>query len=294
MRSSFKLSVFSGIVIVSTIVCADVSAADANDMVFDYNDYAIALKSYVDDTGMVNYKKLKANPQKLEAFLTSLNKLDPNTYDKWPDKDKIAFWLNAYNALTLKVIIDNYPIKSSFFRSRVYPKNSIRQIKGVWNKKTFAVMGRKLTLGHIEHKILRKRFDEPRIHMAMVCAAMGCPPLLNKPYMGNKLDRQLDERTRSFLGNAAKFKMDRKKKRIYLSPIFGWFGRDFVAKYKPEKKLGKHKKKASAILNYIASYLEDDEKEYVLKGNFKIKYLKYDWSLNEQKDKGDKKKQKGK
>ncbi|MHC4337825.1 MAG: DUF547 domain-containing protein, partial [Planctomycetota bacterium] len=226
MRNRCKLSLFYAAVIMSTIVCSNAIAVAVDDMVFDYNVYAIVLKTYGNDTGMVNYKRLNAEPHKLDAFLTSLSKVDPNSYDKWGDRDKTAFWLNVYNALTLKVIIDNYPIKASFFRSRIYPKNSIRQIKGVWNKITFPVMGQKLTLGHIEHKILRKKFNDPRIHMAMVCAAMGCPPLLNKPYTGENLDKQLDERTRRFLSNTAKFKIDQKKKRIYLSPIFDWFARD--------------------------------------------------------------------
>lgn len=290
MRNRYKLSLVFAAVIMPTIVCSDAIAVRANDMVFDYNDYTIVLKTYVDDKGMVNYKRLKAEPHKLNAFVTSLSGVDPNSYNKWGDRDKIAFWLNVYNALTLKVIIDNYPIKASFFRSRVYPKNSIRQIKGVWNKITLPVMGRKLTLGHIEHKILRKKFNDPRIHMAMVCAAMGCPPLLNKPYTGENLDKQLDERTRRFLANPAKFKINSKKKRIYLSPIFDWFAGDFVSKHKPEKNIGTHKKKASAVLNYIAPYLENSEKEYLLKGDFKIKYLKYDWSLNEQKATGEKEK----
>jgi hypothetical protein len=266
------------------------SGADATRADPGYDDYAAALKRHVDKTGMVNYKQLKAKTQQLQSFVAALAALDANTYEKWSEKEQIAFWLNAYNGLNLKVIIDNYPIKSSFFRSRVYPKNSIRQIPGVWDKIKFDVMGRKLTLGHIEHEILRKKFDEPRIHVAMVCAAMSCPPLRNEPYTGQKLDEQLADQSKKFLANPRSFRADREKKALYLSPILKWFAEDFVNKHAPEKNIGRHKRKTSAVLNFIAAYLPKSEADFVLEGNYKIKYLKYDWSLNEQKPaKGDKK-----
>lgn len=259
-----------------------VFAVEQDKQRFSYDDYAIVLKDYVDNEGMVNYKKLKAQSQKLESFIASMDKLDPNSYSKYGDKKRIAFWLNAYNALTLKAIIDNYPIKASFFKSAIYPKNSIRQISGVWDETTFKVMGKNYTLEQIEHKILRKEFKEPRIHMAMVCAAMGCPPLLNEPYEGRKLDEQLNNRALRFLGNPDKFKINRKNGRVYLSPILKWFADDFVNKYGTEEHIGKQSKKTSAILNFTADYLEKSDREYILAGEFKIKYLKYDWSLNEQ------------
>jgi hypothetical protein len=255
------------------------------------DDYAAVLKDHVDDKGMVNYKRLKASPQKLNAFVAAMSTVQPNSYEKWNKKEQIALWLNAYNALTLKAIVDNYPIKSSFFRSRIYPKNSIRQIPGVWSKIKFNIMGRDLTLGQIEHEILRKKFNEPRIHMAMVCAAMGCPPLLNKPYFAQRLNEQLQGRTRRFLANPAKFRIDSKAGVVYLSPIFKWFKGDFFNKYAPEKYISKHGKEVSAVLNFIAGHLEKPDREYLLAGNFKIKYLKYDWSLNEQQIKGNKSKE---
>lgn len=256
-------------------------AQETREQGFDFSDYDSVLKTFVNEKAMVDYGKLKAQPEKLDAFAAAMGKLTSDNYDKWSEKDKIAFWLNAYNALTLKAIIDNYPIKSSFFRSRIYPKNSIRQIPGVWEKIKFEVRT-SVTLNQIEHEILRVKFDEPRIHMAMVCAAMGCPPLRNEPYVGDKLDEQLDDQTRRFLGNSAKFKIDRSKNILYLSTIFKWFSGDFVKKYGPGKNIGKHDKKESAVLNFVANYLTDAQKDYVLAGKFKIKYPKYDWSLNEQ------------
>jgi hypothetical protein len=268
-----------------------VLAAEETKRAFSYDDYTAVLKDHVDDKGMVDYKKLKGAPQKLNAFAAAMSKVHPNSYDKWNMEEKVALWLNAYNALTLKTIVDNYPIKSSFFRSRIYPKNSIRQIPGVWNKIKFNVMGQNLTLDHIEHEILRKKFNEPRIHMAMVCAAMGCPPLLNKPYFAQRLNEQLEGRIRRFIANPAKFRIDRNAGVVYLSPIFKWFKGDFINKYAPDKNISSHGKEISAVLNFISGHLEKPDREYLLAGDFKIKYLKYDWSLNEQQIKGRKSKE---
>jgi hypothetical protein len=118
--------------------------------------------------------------------------------------------------------------------------------------------------------------------MALVCAAIGCPPLRNEPYTGDKLQEQLDDQIRRFLANSAKFKVERADERIYLSPIFKWFASDFIKKYGPKKNFSGQSQEESAVLNFIASYLGKTQKDYVLTGKYKIKYLKYDWSLNEQ------------
>jgi hypothetical protein len=261
-------------------ICCRVEAKE-NDA-FNYNNYADILKSYVDNKGMVNYRQLKANRSKLDTFAAEISKLDDQIYIKWSDNDKIAFWVNAYNALTLKAIIDNYPIKSSFFKSRIYPKNSIRQISGVWDKKKYKVMDKTRTLEQIEHEILRKQFKEPGIHVALVCAAMGCPPLRNKPYSGDRLQEQFDDQTRRFLSDPKKFNIDREGRKVSLSPIFKWFGSDFISKYGKKKTLPRLSKNETAVINYLSRNLEKNDGDYLLKGNFKIKYLSYDWSLNEQ------------
>ena len=263
------------------MITSQAFGVEPNNASLDYTNYATVLKSYVDDSGMVNYKELKANPKELDAFVTAMSQLNPDCFAKWSEKEKIAFWLNAYNSLTLKVIIDNYPIKSSFFKSKVYPKNSIRQISGVWDKKKFNVMGQKLTIGHIEHEILRKDFNEPRIHVAMVCAAMGCPPLRNEPYLAEKLDLQLDDQSREFLSDPKKFKVANNT--IYLSPILKWFVEDFLKTYGDDDSFAGYKGQQAAVLRFIAKYLREDEKGLLKdKERQKIKYLKYDWSLNEQ------------
>jgi hypothetical protein len=148
----------------------------ANDIHHD-NSYGEVLKLYVDDKGMVDYKSLKTDRAKLDHFSKTIEGISEQRYGLQSKNDKIAFWMNVYNAMTLKAIIDNYPIKSSALISLKFPKNSIRQISKVWKKKNISVLGKKLSLSDIENKILRKEFDEPRIHVALVCAAVGCPPL---------------------------------------------------------------------------------------------------------------------
>ena len=193
----------------------------------------------------------------------------------------MAFWINVYNALTLKAIVDHYPIQSSFLKSFVYPRNSIRQIPGVWDKLTFSVMGRDMTLDEIEHRVLRARFNEPRIHMALVCAAKGCPPLRNEQYTAAKLERQLDDQTNRFLSNAKKFRIDRENKTVYLSPIFDWFGDDFIKTYRANRAFQGYSAKERAVLNFVSRYLGDPDRMYLEKGGYSLSYLPYDWSLNE-------------
>lgn len=151
-----------------------------------------------------------------------------------------------------------------------------------------------MTLNEIEHGILHSQnkelvdkygtFYEPSIHMALVCAAMSCPPLRNKPYVGDKLEEQLNDQTRRFLSNPTKFRIDRDAGKIYLSSIFKWFGKDFIKKYKPDKDFnsaGSDAKKA--VLSFISPYLQLEQVAYLRTGKYKIKYLPYDWTLNERK-----------
>ncbi len=247
-----------------------------------YEDYGAVLTTYVNQQGLVNYGGLKANPQRLSAFLAALTDLPPATYQKWDDQEKIAFWINAYNGLTLKAIIDHYPIRAAFFKGFIYPRNSIRQIPGVWDTLRFPVRGQQMTLDEIEHNILRKKFNDPRIHMALVCAALGCPPLRTEPYEGDKLDRQLNDQARVFLANPKKFRIDRGQGKVYLSPIFKWFGGDFVKTYGTDKAFPGFSQEERAVLNFVSQYLPAGDREYLLKGEYTVNFLDYDWSLNEQ------------
>jgi hypothetical protein len=139
-----------------------------------------------------------------------------------------------------------------------------------------------MTLDEIEHNVLRKEFNEPRIHMALVCAAMGCPPLRTEPYEGAKLDQQLNDQARVFLANPKKFRLDRGQGKVYLSSIFRWFGGDFVKNYGTDKAFPGFSPEERAVLNFLSQYLPAGDRDYLLKGKYTIAYLDYDWSLNEQ------------
>jgi hypothetical protein len=250
---------------------------------FSYNDYEAVMQSFVDNDGLVDYKGLKADRDRLDAFADSIAKIDKKTFAKWSEKEKIAFWINAYNGLTLKTIIDNYPIKPTFPASIIHPKNSIRQIPGVWDKLKFSIMDDKLTLDDIEHNILRQDFNEPRIHFAIVCASISCAKLSREAYTADNLDARLESQTRQFLNNRGKFFIDREKGAVYLSPYFKWFGRDFVKSYGTDEKYLKRSQTERASLNFISGYLDEKDREYLLSAKYSITYLDYDWSLNEQK-----------
>ena len=266
---------------IATIIYSYTFAANEDISEFNYENYASILNDFVDDTGLVNYKKLKEKHRKLDIFALDLKDLDKHIYESWDQNTKIAFWINTYNALTLKVIIDNYPIKSSLFKSQLYPKNSIKQISGVWSRKIFKVMGKRLTLHNIEHKILRKQFNEPRIHMAIVCAAKGCPPLYNKPYTGKNLEEQLENRANLFFANTKNFRIDHKKRTVYLSSILKWFAKDFARKESKTPNIQWKTKKQSAILRFAAKYIKQDDADFILNKFTIILHQKYDWSLNE-------------
>jgi Protein of unknown function, DUF547 len=231
-------------------------------------DYAEVLKEYVDSSGRVDYERLKNNRQKLDKFNAAIGSVSSATYESWTDEEKIAFLINAYNSLTLEAIIDNYPTKS------------IRDIPGVWDRKKFKVVGQEMTLNDIEHEILRKKFNEPRIHMALVCASIGCPKLKTEPYTGEKLNAQLDEQTRVFLAIPDNFRIDRDSKRVYVSSILKWFGEDFEKSYGKKANFANLNGKETAFINFISQYLSPAEREYLTQGGYRVSYLDYDWSLN--------------
>ncbi len=244
--------------------------------------YANALSAVVDDTGLVNYAELKANPADLNAYLTSVANLDPAVFKTWPKDDRIAFWCNVYNAYTLKAIIDHYPIQSSFLRSLKHPKNSIRQIAGVWDTLQWPIMGAQRTLDNIEHDTLRTKFDEPRIHAALVCAARSCPPLRNEPYTGDRLDEQLNDQMAAYLGDPKRFRIDHDNYTVYLSSILKWYGEDFVESYGVDEGFGGRGPVERAVLNAIAPHIPADASNFLRTAEYDVAYLDYDWSLNEQ------------
>ncbi|MBI5594668.1 MAG: DUF547 domain-containing protein [Elusimicrobia bacterium] len=242
--------------------------------------YDSLLKEHV-SKGRVDYAALKKAPGGLDAVLAELAGAAPEEYGAWKEPDRIAFWLNAYNAQTLKAIVDNYPIEARGLAALRFPKNSIRQIPGVWDKRGFVVMGRTMTLDGIEHSVLRKEFKEPRAHMALVCASIGCPPLRAEAYRGDRLEAQLEDQARTFLSDKAKFRIDQAAARVGLSPIFKWFGGDFVGRWGGAPAYGTRTPEQSAVLRFISERVGPQQREFLAAGVFTVEFLDYDWSLNE-------------
>lgn len=211
--------------------------------------------------GLVDYSALKSNPDDLDAYLGLVGNVSKNDFDRWTQNEQIAFLLNAYNAHTLRLIIMNYPVASI--------KKIGGWFSGPWDQEIVHLFGKTITLATVEHKMLRTDYNEPRIHFAMVCAALGCPSLRDEAYRGDNLEEQLWDQGRRFLSATNKNRVDAKRRVIHLSPIFDWFEKDF-------------EKKAGSVIEFIRPFLPDTKAEALKKGGFSIQYTEYDWSLNDQ------------
>jgi hypothetical protein len=225
------------------------------------------LQDHVKD-GLVNYEALKED-KRFNKYIEQLSNTDPQ--DLISREEKMAFWINVYNAYTLKIICDNYPIKSiSELHTGGLALGTVFK-KTVWHKKLVRVKNELTSLDYIEHKILRPEFRDPRIHFSIVCAAKGCPPLRSEAYEAEKLNDQLNDQAKVFLEAAAKNSFNLDKNIATISPIFQWFKKDFSRDY-------------SGLLVYLCRFLPEDIKVVIERNpkKWKIKFSYYDWSLNEQ------------
>ncbi|MCZ6800007.1 MAG: DUF547 domain-containing protein [Nitrospirae bacterium] len=232
-------------------------------LAFDFSGWDALLRNYVAPKTIdgvrlnaVNYKKLGKDPMYAKVIKelekTSLSSLKTR-------EDKLTFWINVYNIMAAKMVLDNYPLESitdagSFFTN-------------VWKKPVGTVAGKVRTLDEIEHEILRK-MGEPRIHVAIVCASVSCPDLRPEAYTAEQLDAQLDDQVTMFLANEGKgLKVDERKNKIYLSSIFDWFEEDFEAK--------------GGVVSFLTPYAPQSLQGTLSSNKLKIDYLDYNWNLNE-------------
>jgi len=243
--------------------------------------YARVLTTYVDRAGWVDYVGLQEHRGDLDAYVAALAACDPATLRAADPATQIAFWLNAYNGLHLRIVVDNYPLGDGFFRRPFFPRNSIRQIRRVWDKFTFAVAGREVSLNDIEHEILRVEFDEPRIHMALNCASVGCPPLRREPYRGATLDTQLAVQTRRFLALDRGLQWADGGHTLRIAKLFQWFHEDFAA-VAPADPPPQWPEGQAGVLAFIAAHLPPAQADRVRTHVRDVTYLDYDWTLNEQ------------
>ncbi len=223
---------------------------------FDHSAYELVLHDFVTGEGFVDYIALSKKPKNLNLYISELAKADTDNLSNY---EYLALMLNAYNAFTLKLIIENPGIES------------IKDISSGqrWDDKRWNVGDKTLSLNEIEHDIIRKRYGEPLVHFALVCAAKSCPKLRNEPFTGSKLLFQLNDQAAHFFSQQQNFRWDSDSNKVYLSEILDWFRYDFA-----ENERG--------VVEYTVNYIDPQAAEGI-KGsneNIKIKYISYDWSLN--------------
>jgi len=242
-------------------------------------------KSYVNDKGMVDYKTIRRKRlQFKKTLLDEFDNLDPGEYKSWPQEDKIAFWINVFNLQKLKIVSDNYPIKpTSRFLTIYFGPLSIRHIETQITRHKFLVMDEQFTFAEIEKRFFRKEFNDPRIFLALSDASLSSPPLRNEPYYGYKLNEQLDDQTKRFLSSPLAFGIDRAKQKVYLSAIFqaGRYGGEFIKKFAIDRKFKEQQPTTRAVLNFITNYVSKQDVSFLEVGNYTVKYMKYDWTIND-------------
>jgi len=248
-----------------------------------YQGYAEILLEYVLEDGRVDYGNLRRKRLRLKHLLSKPDELDPSVYQEWPDKEKLAFWINTYNLKMLEVIVRNYPIQSSWWLRLTWPPSDIRHIDGIWSDYRFIVMDEEFTLGEVERRLFRKTFGDPRIYLALTYAARSGPSLRHTPYRGLELDRQLDEQIKAFLSSDQGFRIDRDKGMVYLSALFkpSWRGKEFVGHYGTQKKFKDHTAETRAVLNFLTKYLSEENVYFLEVENYTLAYMNFDWRLSD-------------
>jgi len=242
------------------LFCLNSLAFDHSHQIFQ-NVLDKHLKTVKNQT-LINYKNLKVSSNILNKYLKDLSKVTNKEFLAFTEAQQVAFLINAYNAFTIDWILKKYPVKSI--------KDTASFFSNPWKKEFFSLLGKKTTLHKIEHDILRAQYNIPEIHYAIVCASLSCPNLLTKVYTPQGLDTQLELAAKLFLTDKAKNHFDIKKRTLYLSKIFDWYEDDFKKKYKSVEKA-------------VAPYITDNSvgQKMIRDKDVKVKYLNYDWSLNE-------------
>lgn len=218
-----------------------------------HTKWTALLEKHVDDDGNVDYAGFKKEEKLLDEYLAVLSKNHPN--DKWKKNDRLAFWINAYNAFTVKLIVKNYPVKSIKDLG-----GSIYKINTAWDIKFIKIGQETYDLNNIEHGIIRKEFNEPRIHFAVNCASVSCPKLRNEAFVGSKLDAQLTDQAKAFINNSSKNNIT--KKSAQLSKLFRWFKGDF-------------EQNGKSVIEFINQYAK-----VKITKKTQIDFLEYNWNLN--------------
>jgi hypothetical protein len=265
------LTAVAGVILTSTsmggpVVTLGKQVATSRQVSMDDVDHAqwhTLLQKHVNSDGNVNYAAWLKSAADMQALDEYLNHLSTASRTKGASRNaQLAFWINAYNAVTVKGILREYPTSSI--------RNHTATLLGynIWKDLQLIVGGKPHSLDAIEHRILRP-MNEPRIHFAIVCASRGCPRLLNAAYTSDQLERQLTENAKAFFASSDKFSVDAAGTAVAVSPILDWFAADFGSS--PE-----------ARMQFIAPFVPAEARSVVLSKGVRIRFLDYDWSLNDQ------------
>ncbi len=207
------------------------------------------LQKHVTKDGIVDYKSFKTDEAKLDSYISYLEKTSPEK--SWSENKQKAFWINGYNAYTIKIILKNYPLKSIM--------DIKEEGKTAWKIPFAKVGGKTYTLDHIEHQILRKDFSDPKIHVGVNCASGSCPKLGNTAFTEENIESELTRLMKDFVNDTSRNKISKKK--VQISSIFDWFKGDFTKK--------------GSVIDFLNTYSETE-----ISPKAKISFLKYDWTLN--------------
>lgn len=208
------------------------------------------LQKHVSTTGKVKYKEFKADEAKLDDYLNSLSSEYPNS--SWSTNRSKAYWINAYNAFTLKLMLKNYPLKSITDLSF--------NGKSAWDYKWIIINGESLSLNDIEHKKLRAKYKDSRIHFAVNCASYSCPILANKAYTEENVSGLMNQQVKRFINDTSRNRIGATE--IEISEIFKWYADDFKSK--------------GSIIDYLNQY-----SAVKINADAKVSYLSYNWKINE-------------
>jgi hypothetical protein len=249
--------------------------------IFPNDRFDRVLQQYVNERGLVDYSALREDSEDLERYYYLITTYSPDSHpDLFPsEKHKLAYWINAYNAGAIKTVMTYYPISSVLDVKQPGIFFFLSDKSGFFFFQRLTFGGKSTSLYYLENQVIRKRFNDPRIHFAINCASLGCPRLPRRSFSGESLDQQLDNETRFFLTEERNFKIDHDEKVIYLSSIFKWYEKDFTIWYAT-----KFPGRESSLLSYIDLYLAPEKAEELkaIGISYSLRFVSYDWRLNDQ------------
>lgn len=255
---TLKASFLSLLMFATLVSCFGIESPSSSAAPISHEIWNILLKKHVSATGNVNYGGFAKDQAELKKYLDLVSANAPAS--SWSTNEKLAYWINAYNAFTIQLILNNADQKITSIKD-IGSKIKIPFVNTPWDVKFIKIGGKEMDLNNIEHGIIRKQFNEPRIHFALVCAAKSCPPLRNEAFVASRLSAQLDDQGKKFINDPLKNKVNNENS-AELSKILDWYSGDF-------------KKNGKTVIDWVNKY-----SSVKLKPNASLNYKEYYWDLN--------------